>query len=740
MKQSKKKKAIKKEYVESPPILQNILTTLEDNYMPYALSVIMSRAIPEIDGLKPSHRKLLYTMYLMGLLKGETVKSANIVGSTMKLNPHGDAAIYETMVRLTRGHQALLHPLVESKGNFGKHYSRDTAYAAARYTEAKLAPICKELFGDINKDTVEFVPNYDNTMKEPRLFPISFPTILTTPNQGIAVGMASNICSFNLEEVCDSVIEYIKNPEHDFKLTMPAPDFSTGAQIVYKQSQIDQVYNTGKGSIRLRAKYHLDEKANAIIVDEIPYTTTVESINDKIVELVKTGKLKEISDVKDLSDKHGLKLYIELKRGTKPEVVMAKLFKSTPLEDNFGCNFNILIEGTPRVLGIRDIIDEWLGFRRECIKRRVFFDLEKAKKDLHLLLGMKKILLDIDKAVKIVRETEHEEEVIPNLMIGFGIDEIQAEYIAEIKLRHLNREYILKRLEDIEELQKEIETLDGILKSKSKVDRLIIDDMKRIKKQYGMPRKTEIIYEDDVVEIDTEDHIEDYPVTIFLSKESYFKKITPNSLRMNSEQKFKDGDQLSQAIETSNKAELLFFTNQQNCYKAKVYDFADTKASALGDYLPSKLGMESGETVIYMAIAGDYNGYMLYCFENGKAAKIAFDAYKTLTNRKRLINAYSNKTPLAATIYLSEDTDIALTSTNNKVLIVNTALIAPKSTKNSMGVNVMTQKGRHKLYKIELLSETKIQNISYYRTKNIPAVGHLLKDQDSGQQQIDLFE
>ena len=740
MKQSKKKKAIKKEYVESPPILQNILTTLEDNYMPYALSVIMSRAIPEIDGLKPSHRKLLYTMYLMGLLKGETVKSANIVGSTMKLNPHGDAAIYETMVRLTRGHQALLHPLVESKGNFGKHYSRDTAYAAARYTEAKLAPICKELFGDINKDTVEFVPNYDNTMKEPRLFPISFPTILTTPNQGIAVGMASNICSFNLEEVCDSVIEYIKNPEHDFKLTMPAPDFSTGAQIVYKQSQIDQVYNTGKGSIRLRAKYHLDEKANAIIVDEIPYTTTVESINDKIVELVKTGKLKEISDVKDLSDKHGLKLYIELKRGTKPEVVMAKLFKSTPLEDNFGCNFNILIEGTPRVLGIRDIIDEWLGFRRECIKRRVFFDLEKAKKDLHLLLGMKKILLDIDKAVKIVRETEHEEEVIPNLMIGFGIDEIQAEYIAEIKLRHLNREYILKRLEDIEELQKEIETLDGILKSKSKVDRLIIDDMKRIKKQYGMPRKTEIIYEDDVVEIDTEDHIEDYPVTIFLSKESYFKKITPNSLRMNSEQKFKDGDQLSQAIETSNKAELLFFTNQQNCYKAKVYDFADTKASALGDYLPSKLGMENGETVIYMAIAGDYSGYMLYCFENGKAAKIAFDAYKTLTNRKRLINAYSNKTPLAAAIYLPEDTDIALTSTNNKVLIVNTALIAPKSTKNSMGVNVMTQKGRHKLYKIELLSETKIQNISYYRTKNIPAVGHLLKDQDSGQQQIDLFE
>lgn len=740
MKQSNKKKAVRKEYVESPPILQNIVTTLEDNYMPYALSVILSRAIPEIDGLKPSHRKLLYTMYLMGLLKGETVKSANIVGSTMKLNPHGDAAIYETMVRLTRGHQALLHPLVESKGNFGKHYSRDTAYAAARYTEAKLAPICKELFGDINKETVEFVPNYDNTMQEPTLFPVSFPTILTTPNQGIAVGMASNICSFNLGEVCDSVIEYIKNPDHDFTLTMPAPDFSTGAQIVYKQSQISQVYETGKGSIRLRSKYHLDEKANAIIVDEIPYTTTVEAINDKIVELVKNGKLKEISDVKDLSDKHGLKLYIELKRGNKPEVVMAKLFKSTPLEDNFGCNFNILIGGTPRVLGIRAIIDEWLAFRRECIKNRTFYDLNKAKKDLHLLLGMKKILLDIDKAVKIVRETEHEEEVVPNLMIGFGIDETQAEYIAEIKLRHLNREYILKRLEDIEDLQKQIDELEAILNSKKKINQLIIDDMKRIKKQHGVPRQTEIVYEDNVVEIDTEDHIEDYPVTIFLSKESYFKKITPNSLRMNSEQKFKDGDELAQAIETTNKAQLLFFTNQQNCYKAKVFDFADTKASALGDYLPAKLTMENGETVVYMAVAGDYSGYMLYCFENGKAAKISFDAYKTLTNRKRLINAYSNKVPLAAALYLPEDTDIALTSTNNKVLIVNTALIAPKSTKSSIGVNVMTQKGRHKLYKVELLQDTKIQNVSYYRTKNIPAVGHLLKDQDSGQQQIDLFE
>jgi len=736
---SKKKKAERKEYVESPPILQNITTTLEDNYMPYALSVILSRAIPEIDGLKPSHRKLLYTMYLKGLLTGETTKSANIVGETMKLNPHGDAAIYETMVRLTRGHQALLHPLVESKGNFGKHYSRDTAYAAARYTEAKLAPICRELFDDISKETVDFVPNYDNTMKEPTLFPVSFPSILITPNQGIAVGMASNICSFNLGEVCDSVIEYIRNPNHDFKLTMPAPDFSTGAQIVYSQSQIDEVYNTGKGSIKLRAKYHFEEKQNAIIVDEIPYTTTVEAINDKIVDLVKAGKLKEISDVKDLSDKLGLKLYIELKRGNKPEMVMAKLFKSTPLEDNFSCNFNILIGGVPRVLGIRDIIEEWLAFRRECIKRRTYFSLQKAKNKLHLLLGMKKILLDIDKAVKIVRETEREEEVVPNLMIGFGIDDKQAEYIAEIKLRHLNREYILKRLEDIEDLTNEIEELESILASKKKIDALIIADMKRIKKQYDSPRKTEIIYEDTVIEIDTEEHIEDYPVTIFLSKESYFKKITPLSLRMSGEHKLKEGDVITQTIETTNKAELLFFTDQQNCYKARLHEFADTKASVLGDYLPAKLGMENGENVVYVAIAGDYTGYMLYFFENGKAAKVQFSAYKTVNNRKRLINAYSNKHPLAAALYIPEDTDVVLISTNNKVLVVNTALIAAKSTKSSIGVNVMTQKGRHKLYKVDLLSSTKLQSISYYRTKNIPAVGHLLRDQDSGQEQLDLF-
>lgn len=736
----KSKKTEHKEYIESPPIEQNITETLESNYIPYALSVILSRAIPEIDGLKPAHRKLLYTMYLKGLLTGETTKSANIVGETMKLNPHGDAAIYETMVRLTRGHQALLHPFVESKGNFGKHYSRDTAYAASRYTEAKLAPICKELFDDIGKDTVDFVPNYDNSMKEPTLFPVAFPTILTTPNQGIAVGMASNICSFNLGEVCDTVIEYLKNPDHDLTLTMPAPDFPTGAQIIYGNSQIDEVYNTGKGSIRLRAKYTYDEKQHAIIIDQIPYTTTIEAINDKIVELVKAGKFKEISDVKDLSDKLGLKLFIEIKRGSNPDLVMAKLFKSTPLEDNFSCNFNILVGSVPRVMGVKDILDEWLAFRRECIKRRTYYSLQKAKSKLHLLLGMKKILLDIDKAVKIVRETEHEEEVVPNLMIGFGIDETQAEYIAEIKLRHLNREYILKRLEDIDDLQKEIEELESILASRKKIDHLITDDMKRIKKQYAIPRQTEIVYEDEVAVIEPDDHIEDYPVTVFLSKESYFKKITPQSLRMSNEHKLKDGDIITQAIETTNKAELLFFTDQQNCYKVRAHEFADTKASVLGEYLPAKLGMNSGENVIYMAIAGDYSGYMLFFYENGKAAKIQFNAYQTQTNRKRLVNAYSDKIPLAAALYIPEDIDLMLTSTNNKVLVVNTALISPKSTKNSIGVNVMTQKGRHKLYNVQILADTKLQNISYYRTKNIPAVGHLLRDSDSGVEQLDLFE
>ena len=735
---ARSKKEIKKEYAELPPIERSITTTLKENYMPYAMSVILSRAIPEIDGLKPSHRKLLYTMFLKGLLKSDTVKSANIVGATMTLNPHGDAAIYETMVRLTRGYEALLHPYVESKGNFGKHYSRDMAYAASRYTEAKLAPICKELFDDINKDAVEFMPNYDNTMNEPKLLPVTFPTILTTPNQGIAVGMASNICSFNLGEVCDTVIEYLKDPGHDPKLTMPAPDFSTGGQILYRQSQIDEVYATGKGSVRIRAKYAFDPRKNLISVTEIPYTTTVEVIDEKIVELVKAGKLREVADVKNLSDKHGLNLCIELKRGTDPERLMAKLFKSTPLEDNFSCNFNVLIGGTPMVLGVNALLEEWLAFRRECIRNRTYFCLNKDKEKLHLLQGLSKILLDIDKAIKIIRETEHEQEVVPNLMIGFGIDETQAEYIAEIKLRHLNREYILKRLDEIEALEKEIADFEAILASKARVNRIITEDMKRIKKQYAIPRKSEIVYEDVKTELTVEDHIEDYPVTVFLSKESYFKKITPQSLRMSGEQKLKDGDRITQTAETTNKAELLFFTDRQNCYKAHVYDFADGKASQLGDYLPAKLGMDAGENVIYMALSGNYTGYMLFFYENGKAAKISFDAYKTLTNRKRLINAFSDKAPLAAALYLPEDTDLVLTSTNQKVLVVNTALIAPKITKNSMGVNVMTQKGRNTLEKVEFLQNVELDSVSYYRTKNIPAVGHLLREKDRNDQ-LELF-
>lgn len=734
-----KKKTQTKEYKEQLATPQSITDTLRENYMPYAMSVIMSRAIPEIDGLKPAHRKLLYTMFLKGLLNGDMTKSANIVGETMKLNPHGDAAIYETMVRLTRGHDALLLPLVESKGNFGKHYSRDMAYAAARYTEAKLAPICHELFDDIQKDTVDFVPNYDNSMQEPSLLPVSFPTILTTPNQGIAVGMASNICSFNLGEICDTVIELIKNPDHRLELTLPAPDFSTGGQLIAESSALSEIYETGRGSLRLRSKYTVDSK-NRIMVTEIPYSTTVEAIYDKIVDLVKAGKLKEISDVKDLSDKTGLRLCIELKRGTDAEKVMARLLKMTPLEDSFGCNFNILIGGMPQVLGVRGILDEWLAFRRECIKRRTFFSLQKAKNRLHLLKGMEKILLDIDKAVKIVRETEKEQEVVPNLMIGFGIDEIQAEYIAEIKLRHLNREYILKRLQDIEDLVKEIDELESILKDKKKVDKLIIEDMKRVKKQYALPRKTEIIYNDTVDIPEETEVIDDYPVTIFLSKESYFKKITPLSLRMSATQKFKEGDELAQQIETSNAAEVLFFTNKQNVYKAKVHEFEDTKASVLGTFLPAHLSMETGETVLYMTVADQYEGYMLFFFENGKSAKIAFSAYQTVTNRKRLINAYSDKAPVCAIYRIKEETDFVLTSSNNKVLVVNSALIGAKSTKNSIGVNVMTQKGKNHLAKVKLLSESPIESVSYYRTKNIPAVGHFLRDKDSGNLQLDLFE
>ncbi len=734
----KKKKTVQKEYIEKPPIPMGVVETLETNYMPYAMSVILSRAIPEIDGLKPAHRKLLYTMYKMNLLNGGLVKSANIVGSTMKLNPHGDGAIYETMVRLARGNEALPLPFVESKGNFGKVYSRDMAYAASRYTEAKLAPICKEVFGDIDKDTVDFVPNYDNSTTEPTLLPVSFPTILTTPNQGIAVGMASNICSFNLGEVCDTVIALMENPDHPIEQTMPGPDFSTGGQLLINQSQIKEVYETGRGSIRVRARYEVE--GNLISVTEIPYTTTVEAIIDKVIDLYKGGKLRELNDIKDMSDKNGMRIAIEMKRGTDPEKLMAKLFKMTPLEDSFGCNFNVLIAGTPQVLGVRQLIEEWVAFRTECIKRRTYFNLQKAKEKLHLLVGLKKILLDIDKAIHIVRETERDEEVVPNLMIGFGVDEIQAEYIANIKLRYLNKEYILNRLEEIADLEKEIAEMEAILKSRTKINRLIEADLKRVKKMYAPPRKTELLYEDQMEEVDETDHIEDYVVTYFLSKEGYFKKIQPNSLRMNSAQKYKDGDGLRRAVESTNKAELIFFTSKQNAYKAKGYDFEDTKASLLGDYLPAKLEMEQDETVVAMAVTNDYSGDMLFFFENGKGAKVPLSAYKTVTNRKRLINAYNDKSPLCACLQLTEDTDLLLVSDNQKGLVVHSALIPSKTTKSTQGVSVMTQKAKHTLEKVSTVAEAGLTNLSYYRTKNLPAVGHLLRQQDLPSDQVTLFE
>ena len=737
---SKKKKSVQKEYVYCEPIPRSITQTLETNYMPYAMSVIMSRAIPEIDGLKPAHRKLLYTMYGMGLLRGRQ-KSANIVGATMKLNPHGDAAIYETMVRLTRGYEAMPHPFINSKGNFGKYYSRDMAYAASRYTEAGLAPICRELFDDIDKQTVDFVPNYDNSTTEPSLLPVTFPTILTTPNQGIAVGMASNICSFNLGEVCDTVIEYLKNPDHSFALTMPAPDFSTGGRILMNKSDIEQIYETGRGSVRIRAKYGIDEKSGSIIVTEIPYTTTIEAIIDKIVDLVKAGKLKEIADVKDMSDLSGLKIRIELKRGTDADKTMARLYKMTPLEDSFGCNFNILVGGVPRVMSVREIIDEWLAFRTECIKRRTYFSLGKAREKLHLLQGLQTILLDIDKAVKIVRETEHDDEVVPNLMIGFGIDEVQAEYIANIRLRHLNREYILKRVEEIEELNTEISQLEGVLADRKKQHKIIIEDLKRIKKQYPSERKSELVYDVEDIAEDIEEHVEDYAVTLFLSEQGYFKKITPQSLRMNSTQSFKDGDRLCQSFESSNAQELIFFTNMHCAYKTRVNEFDDTKASALGEYVPAKLSMEQDEAVVAMAATSDYSGYMVFFFENGRAAKVPVSAYRTQTNRKRLVGAYCDKFPLVRAVFIKEDCEFLLTASNNKALIVNTALIPVKTTKSTQGVIVFTQKGKNTLTDVKSAEESGIKNTDYYRTKAIPAVGHFLRDSDMEQPlQQNLFD
>lgn len=713
---------------------QNIIDTLEINYMPYAMSVIMSRAIPEIDGFKPSHRKLLYTMYKMGLLNGATVKSANIVGRTMQLNPHGDAAIYETMIRLARGNESLLHPYIESKGNFGKSYSKNMQYAASRYTEAKLAPIAAELFRDIDKDTVDFVPNYDNSMQEPTLFPVTFPSVLVNANMGIAVGMASNICSFNLGEICNTTVELIKDPDADIMETLKAPDFIGGGQIIYDEALMREIYRTGRGSFKLRAKYNYDKSSNCIDIYEIPATTTSEAIIDKIIDLAKAGKVKEISDIRDETDKKGLKITIDLKRGTDPDKLMKKLFKSTPLEDSFGCNFNVLIAGTPRVLGVRELLLEWIAFRTQCVNRRVYFDLSKAKDKLHLLEGLQKILLDIDKAIKIIRSTDEEQEVVPNLMIGFGIDKIQAEYVAEIKLRHLNREYILKRTADIEQLRKDIEDMEDILSSKSRVKKIIIAELKEVAEKYDKPRRTEIIFAD--VEDDDEEieEIPDYPVTLFFTKEGYFKKITPQSLRMSGEQKLKEGDEIVQTVEASNNTDLLFFTDKCQVYKAKVADFSDTKASVLGEFVASALQMDKDESAVYMAVTTDYKGYMLFFFENGKVAKVDMSAYETKTNRKKLIKAYCDKFPIVAIRHIKEDCEIVMKSSSGRILLLNTGAVSPKTTKDTQGVGVMTQRKNHRLESVTDFTENMFQKPARYRTRTLPAAGSTLSAEDMGEQ------
>ncbi len=716
---------------------QAISETLEINYMPYAMSVIVSRAIPEIDGFKPSHRKLLYTMYKMGLLNGGRTKSANIVGQTMRLNPHGDAAIYETMVRLARGNETLLHPFVDSKGNFGKVYSRDMAYAAARYTEAKLDKFCEELFRDIDLDTVDMVDNYDATMKEPSLLPTTFPNVLVSANQGIAVGMASNICSFNLKEVCDTAIALINNPDHDVLETLPGPDFSTGGELLFDEAATREIYSTGRGSFKLRAKWNYVKSGNLIEITEIPYSTTSEVIMDKVAELIKAGKIKEIADMRDEADLGGLKLTIDLKRGVEPEKLMQKLFRMTPLQDSFACNFNILIAGMPRVMGIGEILEEWTAWRTECVRRRLFFQIQKKEDRLHLLKGLERILLDIDKAIRIIRETELENEVVPNLMIGFGIDEIQANYVAEIKLRNINKEYILKQTKAIDDLEKEIADLRDTLGSSRKLKNVIIKELQQVSEKFGQPRKTEIIYEAQEIQMEDEDEqIPDYPVTLFVSKEGYLKKITAQSLRMSGEQKFKEGDGLSFSVETSNKAELLVFTSMYQCYKTRLSDFEDGKASLLGDYLPQKLGMDAGETVLQVVLPGDYKGFVVFFFENGKAAKVPLSAYETKTNRRRLIAAFSDKSPLVSAIVLNEDKQVVLYSTDGRAAIVSTAQLLPKTTKNTQGVAVMSLKKKAQLKEVTSLENSGIVNASRYRNKTIPTAGALLKEEDSPEKQI----
>ena len=716
---------------------QPISETLEINYMPYAMSVIVSRAIPEIDGFKPSHRKLLYTMYKMGLLNGGRTKSANIVGQTMRLNPHGDAAIYETMVRLAKGNETLLHPFVDSKGNFGKVYSRDMAYAASRYTEAKLDSFCNELFRDIDFDTVDMVDNYDATMKEPSLLPTTFPNVLVSANQGIAVGMASNICSFNLAEVCQTAIALMENPQHDILQTLPGPDFSTGGELLFDEAATREIYATGRGSFKLRAKWNYVKSGNLIEITQIPYSTTTEVIMDKVAELIKAGKIKEIADMRDETDLGGLKLTIDLKRGVEPEKLMQKLFRLTPLQDSFPCNFNILIAGMPRVMGVGEILEEWTAWRTQCVRRRLYFQVQKKQDRLHLLKGLERILLDIDKAIAIIRETELEEEVVPNLMIGFGIDEIQANYVAEIKLRNINKEYILKQTKAIDQLQQEIAQLEATLNSPKKLQNVIKKELEQVAAKYGQPRKTQIVYDaPDAGQEDPQEEIPDYPVTVFVSKEGYLKKITQASLRMSGEQKFKEGDTLSFSAEATNRSEILVFTDRFQCYKSRLSDFEDGKASQLGDYLPTKLEMEQGESVVQVVLPGSYQGFVLFCFENGKLAKVPLSAYETKTNRRKLTGAYSDKSPVKSVLSFEEDSQIALYSSDGRALVVSTALMSPKTTRNTIGVSVLALRKKAVLDRVLPFDDSGIVNAARYRSKNIPAAGAVLKDEDVSQKQI----
>ena len=716
---------------------QAISETLEINYMPYAMSVIVSRAIPEIDGFKPSHRKLLYTMYKMGLLTGSRTKSANIVGQTMRLNPHGDAAIYETMVRLAKGNETLLHPFVDSKGNFGKVYSRDMAYAAARYTEAKLDSICAEIFKDIDSDTVDMVDNYDATMKEPALLPTTFPNVLVSANQGIAVGMASNICSFNLKEVCQTAIALMKNPDHDILETLPGPDFSTGAELLFDETATREIYATGRGSFKLRAKWHYVKEGNLIEITEIPYSTASEVIMDKVAELIKAGKIKEIADMRDETDLGGLKLTIDLKRGVEPDKLMQKLFRLTPLQDSFPCNFNILIGGNPRVMGVGEILEEWTAWRTDCVKRRIFFQIQKKEERLHLLKGLERILLDIDKAIAIIRETELESEVVPNLMIGFGIDEIQANYVAEIKLRNINKEYILKQTKATSQLESEIADLRATLGSHKKLQNVIISELTAVAEKFGQPRKTEILYETEETSYEPEEEqVPDYPVTLFVSKEGYLKKITAQSLRMSGEQKFKEGDSLSFSVETTNRAEILVFTDRFQCYKSRLSDFEDGKASLLGDYLPQKLGLEPGEAVLQVLLPGDYKGFLLFVFENGKVAKVPSSAYETKTNRKKLTGAYSEKSPLKTALAMSADEQVAVYSNDGRAVIFSTAQLLLKTTRNTQGISVLSLKKKAGVTHAVLAADSGIVNQSRYRTRTLPSAGAVLKPEDAPEKQI----